>query len=95
MRICSYCGDRVRIPRDGFEYVHTTSAPRVRNISPGDFVSARHNVKGSPVGSYDVVEIGGVRKYMILTAREVAAEAMGPEPYSLPGRHGTWTLRHV
>jgi hypothetical protein len=32
---------------------------------------------------------------MILTAREIAAEAMGPEPYNLPGRHGTWTLRHV
>lgn len=58
MATCGYCGGKaIRSPdmRDSF-YVHAEDGARIKNIQPGDLVSARHNRAGSRVLAVDLVD---------------------------------------
>jgi hypothetical protein len=90
--LCGYCGGPVK-PTKPTGYAHTTTAERVASVDPGDFVSALHNVKGTPVGAYDVIRGGGAKAYIQLCAQMFSRSEFGTEPYSLDGRRGRWSLR--
>lgn len=51
---CGYCGGTAMKADIG--WVHADSGERIRNISPGDFVSAFHNVANTRVMPYDLVD---------------------------------------
>jgi hypothetical protein len=96
--VCSYCGGRL-VWRNN-ERVHATSAPRIpkRMLTPGDLVSASHNRAGTYVGSYDVISVGGVKRYMI-DAVGIYADNLADLilPYSLPAARwdAYWTIREA
>jgi hypothetical protein len=54
--LCSYCNGRVVWNEHTNEFQHTTTEQRITNISPGDYVSTRHNQAGGRVLAVDICE---------------------------------------
>lgn len=51
---CGYCGGDVIWSVENVQYEHADSGERVKADSPGDYVSAAHNRKGTRVNAVDV-----------------------------------------
>lgn len=51
---CGYCGGDVIYSPENAQYEHTDSGERITGITPGDFISARHNRAGTAVLAVDV-----------------------------------------
>lgn len=94
--LCGYCGGRLARRSPDHPLVHATSGDRVRTIRPGDMVSDQHNRKGTTVGAADIVEVRGVKAYLILLARVCTDDyvtGMSMPAYRWPG--GQWTIRSL
>lgn len=55
---CGYCGGRAVKAQIGWE--HESAGDRVK-VSPGDFVSGKHNLAGTRVMPYDLVDADEVQ----------------------------------
>lgn len=94
--LCGYCGGRVRETKEGWR-VHADAGNRIGNISPGDYLSEHHNRKGTSVGPYDLVEVRGVKRYMVTAALVCTNDYVWP--MSMPAirwpGNARWTVRTV
>lgn len=51
---CGYCGGDVIYSTENVQYQHVDSGERITGITPGDYISARHNRAGTAVLAVDV-----------------------------------------
>lgn len=58
MLVCGYCDGKVTENPPGVlpHYVHADDGDRVAQGGPGDFVSHRHNLAGTPVNPVDLID---------------------------------------
>ncbi len=52
---CGFCGGRAVWQQDTLAWEHAEDGERVKRHGPGDFVSDRHNRKGTKVLAEDLV----------------------------------------
>lgn len=83
---CGYCGGDVIWSDENVQFEHSDDGERVDPPTPGDYVSAAHNRKGSRVNPVDVQRDDERDADEILT--EPITDSAG---YLSCGCHGSWS----